>query len=104
MRRPFCLIGAEGFSASAVVSPCPRLRTSALTRVWHSARLSRSPSLASAGCVLPFRGQMPAFSDGDPLRGGGSRAEILALSKSPHGGPTVSALSGRGGFWLAADC
>jgi len=41
--------------------PVPLSRLSALTREGHSARLSRSPSLASAGCVLPFRGALPAI-------------------------------------------
>jgi hypothetical protein len=117
--------------------PAPSLRAAALTRVGHSARLSRSPSLASAGCVRSFRGQVPAISDGVPLHDGGSRAATLAVEAPPcargvtvpsHWGAapnpaggfctprpptllaylrllglTVSALSGRGGFWLAAD-
>ena len=78
--------GRRVFSALAVGSPCPRLRTSALTREGHSARLSRSPSLASAGCVRSLRERLPALSEGEPFLDGGVRAEILALSKSPTWG------------------
>ena len=53
-----------GFPLWRGSSLSPRLRLSALTRGGHFARLSRSPSLASAGCALPLRGRLPAVSDG----------------------------------------
>ena len=95
----------------AGISPSPRLRLSARTPSrWKTeeargktARLSRSPSLASAGSVRSLWWRLPAFENGGPLRDGGSRAEVLALSKSPTWGTHVSALAGPLGPCLSVS-